>query len=151
MPLYASCCTVLLNFSRYCTVRLKMLSLFCVCLFFICVESIINLCPWNSPGKNTGVGCHILTPGDLLNRGTEHTSLASPALVGRFFTTSTTWKYYTADCTCWVPMLTLLAYKQTGEAFNRRLPVLDLSGILCSLLIPEYSGIKRRGKPLLGG
>ena len=26
--------------------------------------------------------------------------------------------------------------------------VLDLSGILCSLLIPEYSGIKRRGKPL---
>ena len=28
--------------------------------------------------------------------------------------------------------------------------VLDLSGILCSLLIPEYSGIKRRGKPLPG-
>ena len=28
--------------------------------------------------------------------------------------------------------------------------VLDLSGILCSLLIPEYSGI-RRGKPLPGG
>ena len=27
--------------------------------------------------------------------------------------------------------------------------VLDLSGILCSLLIPEYSGIKR-GKPLPG-
>jgi len=28
--------------------------------------------------------------------------------------------------------------------------VLDLSGLLCSLLIPEYSGIKRRGKPLPG-
>ena len=28
--------------------------------------------------------------------------------------------------------------------------VLDLSGILCSLLIPEYSGIKRGGKPLPG-
>ena len=28
--------------------------------------------------------------------------------------------------------------------------VLDLSGILCSLLNPEYSRIKRRGKPLLG-
>ena len=27
--------------------------------------------------------------------------------------------------------------------------VLDLSWILCSLLIPEYSGIKGRGKPLL--
>ena len=28
--------------------------------------------------------------------------------------------------------------------------VLDLSGILCSLLIPAYSGIKRRGKPPRG-
>ena len=28
--------------------------------------------------------------------------------------------------------------------------VLDLSGILCTLLIPEHSGIKRRGKPLPG-
>ena len=28
--------------------------------------------------------------------------------------------------------------------------VLDLSWILCSLLLPEYSEIKRRGKPLLG-
>ena len=28
--------------------------------------------------------------------------------------------------------------------------VVDLSGILWSLLIPEYSGIKRRGKPLPG-
>ena len=34
-PLYASCCTVLLNFSRYCTVRLKMFSLFLVSLFFM--------------------------------------------------------------------------------------------------------------------
>ena len=33
-PLYASCCTVLLYFSRHCTVRLKMFSLFFV-LFFM--------------------------------------------------------------------------------------------------------------------
>ena len=30
------------------------------------------------------------TPGDLSNPGIEHTFLASPALVGRLFTTSTT-------------------------------------------------------------
>ena len=46
--LYTSCGTVLLNFSRYCTARLKMFSLFCVCVFvfyvcIICVNSIINL------------------------------------------------------------------------------------------------------------
>ena len=34
-PLYASCCTVLLYFSGYCTVRLKMFSLFFVFVFYV--------------------------------------------------------------------------------------------------------------------
>ena len=43
-PLYTKCCIVLLYFSRYCTVRLKMFSLIFVCfLCIICVKSIINL------------------------------------------------------------------------------------------------------------
>ena len=29
------------------------------------------LCPWDSPGKNTGVGCHSLSPEDLPNPGME--------------------------------------------------------------------------------
>ena len=33
--------------------------------------------PWNSPGKNTGVGCHALPPEDLPNPGIEP---GSPAL-----------------------------------------------------------------------
>ena len=36
------------------------------------------LCPWDFPGKNTGVGCHFLLQG---------TESASPALAGRFFIT----------------------------------------------------------------
>ena len=36
------------------------------------------LCPWNSPGKNTGV-LLFLTPGDLLDPGTEPKSLALQA------------------------------------------------------------------------
>ena len=39
------------------------------------------------PGKNTGVGCHVLLPGNLLNPGIEPVSPAFPALAGRFFTT----------------------------------------------------------------
>ena len=27
------------------------------------------LCPWNSPGKNTGVGCHAVLQGIFLNQG----------------------------------------------------------------------------------
>ena len=51
------------------------------------------LCPWNFPGKSTGVGCYSLPQGILpLNLGMEPASLASPALAGRFFTTRTTWE-----------------------------------------------------------
>ena len=33
------------------------------------------LYPWDSPGKNTGVGCHALPPGDLPNPGIKLRSL----------------------------------------------------------------------------
>ena len=42
------------------------------------------LCPWNSPGKNTGAGCHFLLQGNLPDPGIKHVSLA---LAGGFFTT----------------------------------------------------------------
>ena len=38
------------------------------------------LCPWDSPGKNTGVGCHALLQGDLPDRGIEPASPVTPAL-----------------------------------------------------------------------
>ena len=50
------------------------------------------LCPWNSPGKNTRVGCHFLLQGDLPNLGIKPASLPSPVLAGGFFTISATWE-----------------------------------------------------------
>ena len=50
------------------------------------------LCPWDSPGKNTAVVCLYSPPGDLPNLGIEPTSLMSPTLADKFFTTSTTWE-----------------------------------------------------------
>ena len=46
------------------------------------------LCPWDSPGTNIAMGCHFLLQGDLPNPGIELASPMSPALAGRFFTTS---------------------------------------------------------------
>ena len=48
----------------------------------------------DSPGKNTGVGCHFLLQG--IFPGNESMSLISLALAGRLFTTSATWEaqYY---------------------------------------------------------
>ena len=44
----------------------------------------------DSPGKSTGMGCP--PPGDLPKPGIKPLSLTSPALAGRFFTTSAIWE-----------------------------------------------------------
>ena len=55
------------------------------------------LCPWDSRQEYwSGFSC--LPPGDLPNPGIEPLSLMSPALAGRFFITSATWKAHL--CTC---------------------------------------------------
>ena len=46
------------------------------------------LSSWDFPGKNTRAGCYFLLQGDLHDPGIQPASLASPALTGRFFTTS---------------------------------------------------------------
>ena len=50
------------------------------------------LCPWDSPGKNTGVGCSNLLQGIFPTQGLNPGLLLLPALAGEFFTTSVTWK-----------------------------------------------------------
>ena len=51
------------------------------------------LCPWNSPGRNTGVGCHSLLQGIFPTQGQDRTPAStSPASAGRFFTTSATFR-----------------------------------------------------------
>ena len=42
------------------------------------------------PGKNAGVGRHLLLQGDLPDPGIEPVSLMSPELPGGFFTSSAT-------------------------------------------------------------
>ena len=45
------------------------------------------LCPWDSPGKNTGAGCHFLLLGNLLSPGMEPAPPATLALAGEFIST----------------------------------------------------------------
>ena len=42
-------------------------------------------CPWDSPGKNTEVGCYALLQGIFLTQGSKLVVLRSSALAGRFF------------------------------------------------------------------
>ena len=52
-----------------------------------CTVAARLLCPWDPPGKNTGVGCLCPPPKDLLDPGVEPMSLVSPTLAGGLFTT----------------------------------------------------------------
>ena len=47
---------------------------------------------WDSPRQENWSGLPCPAPGDLPNPGIELTSLTSPALANRFFTTSATWE-----------------------------------------------------------
>ena len=55
------------------------------------------LCPWDSPGKNTGVGCHALLQGIFPIQG-SNPCILSPALASGFFTTSATREAPTRTC-----------------------------------------------------
>ena len=49
-------------------------------------------CPWDSSGKNTGVGFHALLQKIFLTQELSPLLLQSPALAGGFFITSATWE-----------------------------------------------------------
>ena len=50
------------------------------------------LCSWDSPGKNTGVGCHFFLQGIFLPQGLNPRLFHLPSLAGRFLMTGTTWE-----------------------------------------------------------
>ena len=73
----------------------------CTLSHFSCVHPFVTLWtvtrqaplhPWDSPGKNTGVGCHALLQGIFPTQGPNSHLFISPALAGRFFTISATWE-----------------------------------------------------------
>ena len=73
------------NIQPYCTpfpvlsqsvVSCNILTAVCVSYSLICLRPhglypARLLCPWNSPGKNTGVGCHSLFQGIFLTQGSN--------------------------------------------------------------------------------
>ena len=55
------------------------------------------LCPWDSPGKNTGVDCHSLLQGIFLIQGSNQRVLRLTCIGRGFLTTSTTWEAKALD------------------------------------------------------
>ena len=65
-------------------------------LWTVTHQAYMGFCPWGSPGKNTGVGCHALLQRIFLNPGIEPISSGSPALAGRFFIIGAIWEAQTS-------------------------------------------------------
>ena len=62
------------------------------CLTLWCQGLYRLLCLWDSPGKNTGVSCHVVLQGIFPTQGSNPGLLLLPALAGGFFTASATWE-----------------------------------------------------------
>ena len=99
------------------------------------------LCPWNFPGKNTRGGCHFLLQGALPNPGIRPKSLVSPALVGGFFTTRTTWEAHTEF---WAHGFLLRKQRQIQALFDlSTIKSIDsLMSVPMSWLLPCCDGVK---------
>ena len=88
------------------------------------------LCPWDFPGKSTGVGCHcLLRPKFAGSSQIRNFQISVPRLILPSLLGMTVRKHLTGGFLC---------------------AILDLSGILCSFLIPEYSGIRGEASLSLG-
>ena len=58
--------------------------LVCVCICVLVIQSCLTatmVCPWNSPGKNTGVGCHFLLQGIFQTQGLNLGLLYCPQIL----------------------------------------------------------------------
>ena len=141
-------CWFIMSFCSHCTQMLSHVLLFATPWT---VPTRI-LCPWGSPLKNTGVGCHFPPPWDLPDPRIESTS---PALAGRLFTPSSTWevtihairyqrlmRWYQ---NCWlhlqvVSCLSLLVFfdeKKSTPATSKNICLCLVSRLYCQIM---YSG-----------
>ena len=92
-----------LNFLNHLDIALCVCVCVCVCVCLVTSVMLDSLrphglqptrflCSWDSPGKNSGVGCHALLQKSFLTQGSNWHLLHLPALAGWFFTTSSTWE-----------------------------------------------------------
>ena len=88
----------------------------CLTLWFYGLPPTRLLCPWDSPGENTGVCCHAQLQGTF-NPSIKPASLVFPALAGRFFTTSATREAHKA-----VPILPKISQKKWKRRFATNNP-----------------------------
>ena len=105
------------------------ISIMCVLSHFSCDRlfatpwTVARQAPLSRQEYWSGLPCP--PPGDLPNPGTEPESLVSPAMAGRFFTTSVTWETSLALKTL-VKSNYFIPYTDLAFTFNKEMEILDI-------------------------
>ena len=94
------------------------------------------LCPWNSPGKNTGVVCHSMLQGIFPTQGLNWVSW----IAGRFFTSWATWATdpYTHAHTHTYVCRHLFTFLRHTSWFPLSFPAVSFSSGLLSTSLPLW-------------
>ena len=101
------------------------------------------LCPWDSPGKKTGVGCCVFLHGIFPTQGSNPPLFPLPTLAGTFFTTSTTWEAL---------LMNLLLYKWgVDQCENHKLQKHEILQIFLIFICKNPTRSSRRGSPCGSG
>ena len=96
------------------------------------------LCPWDFPGKNTGVGCHFLHQRIFPTQGSNPHLLHcrwSPIFAGRFFTNLIQFRefhHYDSWNTIYIPLFWETSRKFIGDGY--RIKRKKLFNSVCSVL-----------------
>ena len=98
------------------------------------------LCSWDSPGKNTGEGCHALLQGIFPTQGLNPMSYA---LAGRFFTTSATWEI----SNCVIQANTVLNLPQLNSSSLQEWWKFAINLLLNSDYHMVYESLKKKEMP----
>ena len=122
----------------------------CVCLCVCVSHSVVSdslrphrlqlsrlLCPWNSPGKNTGVGCHSLLQG--IFRPRDQTQIS--CIVGRFFNHLS---HQGSPTSTIVNSLPPISHSILSKRNNFIIGVKDFKKILKDFFIPSVFTFKHR-------
>ena len=107
------------------------------------------LCPWDSPGKNIGEGCHFFLQGNLPDPGIEPVSPVSLALAGGFFTTEPPGKPLSIGAVTMKNSIETLQKKLKKLSYDLAIPLLDIYSKktktltwkdICTHLVPSLHG-----------